>query len=166
MMGLNIRTSIFLIFTFLLFGSCSDRPKKPVDFGFKITLGTEIIDSFDSTFKRSYIDYDTTVRLVFTASEMDSIYDAVINNGLDNYPDSFSPDCKVLSMPRFRTTLILKIEEKKKIFVISDDCTQDFLKFWRNVKIKKVEQVVSIIRNVVHAKNEIKKLPDTDIRFM
>lgn len=93
---------VFLIFGFI-FGCTSKKVKYPPDFGFKIVFRTTIINSFDSTYLRMYREGDSVVKIQFSQAELQKIYEKIIENRLDKYPDNFSLSCDIMRFPSFET---------------------------------------------------------------
>jgi hypothetical protein len=161
-MNMKVITQLLLVLlTFVTnFGCKSIEEKYPNDFGFKMESIYEIINSFDSTYQRSYIEGDSIVKIQFSSAELKEIYNSIIKNGLDRYPDNYLPTCESYTMPSLETKLQFRINGEYKKLTSKDDCRNGFFKNRKNAKINKSINRIEII---VSSKSEVKKLSNTNI---
>lgn len=108
-----IRFVIFVMMLGICF-SCKTKHSYPQDFAFKIESNTELINSFDSTYTRSYLQGDSIVKIQFSSAELKLIYNSIIKNGLDRYPDNYSPTCEFYTMPSFEAKFQFRINGEYK----------------------------------------------------
>jgi hypothetical protein len=144
------------------FGCASKNEKYPLDFGFKVESKTDIINSFDSTYLREYYDGDSIVKIQFSIAELKDIYNSIIKNGLDRYPDNYSPTCVKSMTPNWETKLQFRINGEYKNLESVADCRN---RLFRNRKNEKINKSIKRIENTVYSKPEVNRLPNTDIIF-
>ena len=118
------KTHILLIVCICLV-SCRNHNGDSKDFGFRIENEVEIINSFDSSYVRKYIDNNNgrpaieKRKLLFSKEEFKSIYNDFLQNRLNWLPVSFKPNCYDLSDPSFNTKMNFKINGKSFEVVIT-----------------------------------------------
>jgi hypothetical protein len=157
---------VILIFE-INFGCASKKEEYPLDFGFKVESEIDIINSFDSTYLLSYSEGDSIVKIQFSSAELKAIYNSIIKNKVDTYPDNYSPACEHYMIPSFETKLQFRINGKFKNLTYKHDCRYPLITgFFKNRKYAKIGKSIKRIEKIVYSKPEVKRLPDTDIIFL
>jgi hypothetical protein len=160
-----------LILVLLIFvsnnGCNSIEEKYPYDFAFKKESVNEIINSFDSTYQRSYSEGDSIVKIQFSSTELKNIYNSIIRNELDTYPDNYSFACESYIVPSFETKLQFRINGEFKNLTYKDDCQFPLISgFFKNRKYAKFYKTIKMIDKIVNSKPDVKRLSNTDIIFL
>jgi hypothetical protein len=149
-----------------IFGCTSKKEKYPLDFGFKVISETAIINSFDSTYLRKYRESDSIIKIQFSSDELQMIYDNIIENGLDKYPDNFCPNCKILRIPSFETVLLFKINDKTKNLTYKFDCRYfPVIGYFKTKKHNKIHQTITVINDIVTNNPGVIKLSNNNLIF-
>jgi hypothetical protein len=165
---MKIKTRILLVVsTLLVFIGCnSNLDKYPEGFGFKVVSNTDVINSFDSTYTRMYFRKDSVIKINFSEKELLIIYNSIIENGLDKYPDNYSPDCKIKQMPCFQTKLQFAIQNKPKILTYKYNCDYfPVFGYLKSRKHNKILKTIKLINEIVDNKSAVKKLAKSNLIF-
>jgi len=168
-LNMKVTTRLFFILLIfeVIFGCTSKKEKYPQDFGFKVESKTDMINSFDSTYLRSYQQGDSVVKIQFTNAELQKIHNEIIKNELDEYPDNFSPACKVLITPSFETKLQFRINGEYKNLTYNHDCRfAPIIGYFKNRKYAKIGKSIKMIEKIVNSKPEVKSLSNTNWIFL
>ncbi len=164
-MKTTVRFIIFILMLGICFG-CKTRHPYPQDFAFKIESETDIINSFDSTYLRSYREGDTVVKIEISIDELHEIFNEIKNNELDTYPENFIPECEVLVSPRFETKMQFRINGIYKNLTYKYDCQfPPITGFSKKRKYFKIEKSIRMIENIISSKPEVKRLSNTNWIF-
>ena len=155
-----------LLFFFNNYGCNSIEEKYPYDFAFKKESINEIINSYDSTYQRSYSVGDSIVKIQFSSTELKKKYNSIIKNELDTYPDNYSFTCESYIMPSFETKLQFRINGEFKNLTYKDDCQFPLIAgFFKNRKYAKFYKTIKMIDKIVGSKPEVQRLSNTNIIF-
>lgn len=165
---MKIKTGIPLIVSILLvFIGCNSKlDKYPEGFRFKVISDTDVIDSFDSTYRRMYFRKDSVIKINFSEKELLIIYNSILENGLDKYPANYIPDCKIRQIPCFETKLQFTIQNKTKILTYKYYC--DFFPVFGYLKSRKHDKIlktINLINEIVENKSAVKKLAESNLIF-
>lgn len=166
-----MRKNHILLIICICLVSCRNHDGVPKDFGFRIEDEVEIINSFDSSYVRKYIDNSNgrpaieKRNLIFSKEEFTSIYNDFLQNRLNWLPETFKPNCISLSDPSFNTKMNFKINGKSFEVLYNSDCEEDYLKFLLRYRITRVEKSIRNIRSIVYLKKEVKSLEPTNLLF-
>ena len=166
---MKIKTGLLLIVPILLvFIGCNSKlDKYPKGFGFKVVSEIDVINSFDSTYQRMFYGKDSVVKINFSDDELLIIYNSIIENGLDKYPDNYNPDCKIMTMPCFETKLQFAFQNKTKILTYKYDCDYfPVFGYLKSRKHNKILKTIKLIYEIVDNKSTVKKLSKSNLIFM
>ena len=146
---------------------CSKYSKGlPKDFSFEIIDDVDSYNSKSSRFTRKSINErftDTTVTCTLSQKDKEEIYKILVENDILSVPKSF--DCASnaqFMIPAFTTTLKYQIDGMKKEIQFNTSC---FPK--KNESgATRFDNIVKYIREKLHSKETIRKLPKTKMIFM
>ena len=166
---MKIKTGFLLNVTILLvFMGCNSKlDKYPNGFGFIVGSETEIINSYDSTYRRMYFGKDSVIKINFSEEELLIIYNSILDNGLDKYPDNYNPDCRIMGMPSFETKLQFTIQNKTKNLTYKYNCNNfPVFGYLKSRKHEKILKTIKLINEIADNKSAIKKLSKSNLIFL
>jgi hypothetical protein len=155
----------FILTILILFQSCSLQKRNPKEFGFRIETETSIINSFDSTYTRRYVEKNSIIKLNFSEKEMELIFNEFIKNGLDNFPQKIEPYFYIYEVPSFETKL--QIIFKKRIIdaIYCSSCDYNVLNTKEGNQIFSIEKSINFIDSIVNSKEDVRNPPETNMTF-
>jgi len=153
------------ILLFVLFSCISNSyVEAPEDFYFEIVTPVDKFNLKQAIFTRRYHQKDSLINLLLSNKEVNIIYQSLINNKLDKVPINYKPDCKIIGTPTFFTKVYVHINGSKRVYVYNPEykCTRA-----EDVSnLSNIKKFIESINDILNKKEEIIKMPKTDIVFL
>jgi len=107
------------------------------------------------------------VKIQFSDNELQNIYEKIVENGLDKFPDKFDLICDIMRFPSFETKFQFKINNKTKIITYGSSCRYyPVLGYFKTRKHKKIDKTLTAIFDIVNKKPTVKELSESDFIFL
>jgi hypothetical protein len=154
-----MRAAITLIFLIIVWTS-SKAQQKTFDFKYDDN-GIDKINTFNNTFKRSYIDSIVVIEFKLTEGEQEIISDYAMKLGLHKIKAPIrAKKCGTVSFPALTYQLEFLNDKKEIINLIwgNNDCDDK--------TIKKLQTFVGRVHKLILSKEEFKNLKETDILLL
>lgn len=137
----------------------------PKDFNFICYHDYDIINTFDSTFKRKGIkgsnDYiqDTVIRLILTTAEKGAIYNVMMKNRILEMPKEFECDPNTTEITDQPTDFLeVRLNDTTKRIKYYYGC-----KTFKSKLSNNFIKIIESIADTIYSKREIKALPKSNL---
>ena len=166
--GLSI-ISLALVATLLGLVGCVVPPSSEASFNLIFKYGVMArneLDTFQGTYTKDMVmDPSITVNLALSEEELARIYQKMLEIDFFGYPDEFSvsvPSGEAVGMVTPYSSYYFKVEYDSKIKELrwEDEIIN------KDEKADKLRELIKLIRDIIEAKEEYKKLPSPTSGYM
>ena len=149
--------------------ACGNRIPRDPSFNFDLKYGVSAkneIDTFHDKFTKDMVnDPSITINLRLSKTEMDSIYQKMLEIDFFSYPDTFTvttaPGDAVQVVTPFNTyQFTVEKDSKTKILNWSGEIQNP------DDKAAKLRELIFLIKRIIEAKEEYKELPDAGSAYL